>query len=166
MNWRFFEDGVVRSFDGKNVAARVNTFQDWWFYRTYLPPSKFARLFIHSSDDVNKWMIFTTRVPICNSTRYFFQDEQFKNSETILLLFFFSFHLKNNLVKKLLKRPTMKYPLDEIFLRRGKIYSANIVAKTVCDVCIGVKRLKVIPFQGIVSRARATIHERNVQWKI
>ena len=35
----------------------------------------------------------------------------------------------------------MKYPLDEIFLRRGKIYSANIVAKTVCDVCIGVKRL-------------------------
>lgn len=169
MNWRFFEDGVVRSFDGKNVAARVKTLTrfkiDGFIVRTFLPRNSRVSLSIHRTTLINGWYLqleyrFATRQD------YFFQDEQFKNSETILLLFFFSFHLKNNLVKKLLKRPTMKYLLDEIFLRRGKIYSANIVAKTVCDVCIGVKRLKVIPFQGIVSRARATIHERNVQWKI
>lgn len=74
MNWRFFEDGVVRSFDGKNVAARVKTLTrfkiDGFIVRTFLPRNSRVSLSIH--DDVNKWMIFTTRVPICNSTRYFF----------------------------------------------------------------------------------------------
>lgn len=134
---------------------------DGFIVRTFLPRNSRVSLSIHRTTLINGWYLqlecrFATR-----------QDTFFKmNSLKIRKRFFFSFYLKNNLVKKLLKRPTMKYPLDEIFLRRGKIYSANIVAKTVCDVCIGVKRLKVIPFQGIVSRARATIHERNVQWKI
>lgn len=57
MNWRFFEDGVVRSFDGKHVAARVKTLTrfkiDGFIVRTFLPRNSRVSLSIHRTTLIN-----------------------------------------------------------------------------------------------------------------